>query len=181
MLFIVKNAVKKRVPIKPNSTVHILGYTDKEMLYSTTTAMLHSSVLQQSWRDLEIEHGLIQYQCNSMLLSMFETRYLLFLFVCRVCRHLYTILTEDFTASWNRVKKPARHSNALAIVKNAVKKRVPIKPNSTVHILGYTDKEMLYSTTTAMLQHHCCCFGTVLVHVLFPNLSSFVEGQKSVT
>jgi hypothetical protein len=55
---------KKRVPIKPNSTVHILGYTDKEMLYSTTTAMLHSSVLQQSWRDLEIEHGLIQYQNN---------------------------------------------------------------------------------------------------------------------
>ena len=64
-LAIVKNAVKKRVPIKPSSTVHIFGYTDKEMPYSTTTAMLHTSVLQQSWRDLEIEHGLIQYQNNN--------------------------------------------------------------------------------------------------------------------
>ena len=53
-LVIVKNAVKKPVTIKPNSTVQILGYTDKEIPYSTTTAMLHSSVLQLNWRNLEI-------------------------------------------------------------------------------------------------------------------------------
>jgi hypothetical protein len=39
-------------------------------------------------------------------------------------------------------KELARHNNALAIVKNAVKKPVTIKPNSTVQILGYTDKEI---------------------------------------
>lgn len=64
-LAIVKNAVKKPVTIQPNSTVQILGYTDKEIPYSTTTAMLHYSVLQPNWRDLEIEPGLIQYQYNN--------------------------------------------------------------------------------------------------------------------
>ena len=64
-LTIVKNAVKKPVTIKPNSTIQILEYTDKEIPYSTTTAMLHSSVLQSNWRDLEIEPGLIQYQNNN--------------------------------------------------------------------------------------------------------------------
>ena len=55
----------KPVTIKPNSTIQILGYNDKEIPYSTTTAMLHYSVLQPNWRDLEIEPGLIEYQYNN--------------------------------------------------------------------------------------------------------------------
>jgi hypothetical protein len=61
-----------------------------------------------------------------------------------------------------------RHNNALAIVKNAVKKPVTIQPNSTVQILGYTDKEIPYSTTTAML-HYSSMFnvGVANIDVIF--------------
>ena len=61
ILAIVKNAATKPVTIKPNTSTQITGYLDKELPYSTTTAMLHSSVLQPNWKDLEIEPGLIQY------------------------------------------------------------------------------------------------------------------------
>ena len=57
-LAIVKNAVRNPVTIKPNTTIQIPGYIEKEIPYKATPAMLHSSELQPNWKDLEIAPGL---------------------------------------------------------------------------------------------------------------------------
>ena len=51
-----------------------------------------------------------------------------------------------------REKELKRNKNRLAVIRNASAEKIIVHPNESIHIRGYTDKEIDYHPTSAMIQ-----------------------------
>lgn len=65
---------------------------------------------------------------------------------------LFTPWYLSFRAILIREKGLQRNKNRLAIVRSAALQKIILKPNETLEVKGYTDKEIDYPSTSAILQ-----------------------------
>ena len=66
--------------------------------------------------------------------------------------HLHTPWYLSFRAITIREKELRRNNHRIAVVKCAIVEKLTIQPNRSVEVLGYTDQELNYPSTTAMMQ-----------------------------
>jgi len=51
-----------------------------------------------------------------------------------------------------RDKELKRNHNRIAIIRSSISERILLKPNETIQVKGFIDREMNYPTTTAIIQ-----------------------------
>jgi hypothetical protein len=65
---------------------------------------------------------------------------------------LHTSWYLSFRCLALREKELKKNKNRLAVIRNASTEKIIINPNESIHVKGYTDKELDYSPSTAIIQ-----------------------------
>ena len=66
--------------------------------------------------------------------------------------NLFTPWYLSFRTMVLRDKELKRNHNRIAIIRSSISERILLKPNETIQVKGFIDREMNYPTTTAIIQ-----------------------------
>jgi len=71
---------------------------------------------------------------------------------CLQKANLFTPWYLSFRTMILRDKELKRNHNRIAIIRSSISERILLKPNETIQVKGFIDREMNYPTTTAIIQ-----------------------------